>query len=152
MITENPDQLLEKHAQFVAENQFYDNPLDPFNRHHTFLPYDDMLCTPYVDSIESWQVGSTDELCLPPAMFLAEKNIFNPNVHEIEILETFIEDGLFGKLQNRDTYLTVRSLYWTDEVYLSDQFYWGRGTKEWANSTNRCFQYALIADIYYAMN
>lgn len=153
LMTENPEKLLKRRAAFAADFQFYDNPQDIWSRHHLFLPYDDKLSTLFLDSLETWQVSGTDELCLPTAMFLAEKNCLYPNEHEIGVLESFVEDGLFGKLQNRETYLTVRSLRWVpdEEIYPSDKVFWGKGNKTWATSTSRCFQYALVSDIYYSM-
>ena len=153
LLTEEPSKLLKRRAAFIAKYQFYDNLADPWNRYHVFMPYDDMLGTLFLDSLETWQVSGTDELCLPTAMFLAEQNCRFPVETEIETLETFVEEGLFGKLQDRETYLTVRSLRWVPEkeIYPSDKVYYGKGGKEWANSTNRCFQYALISDFYFSM-
>lgn len=153
LFTEQPELLLKRRAAFISRFQFYDNPADPWNRHHLFMPYDDRLGTLFLDSLETWQVSGTDELSLPTAMFLAEKNILYPNPQEIKTLECFIEDGLFGKLQNRTTFLTVRSMRWApeEEYYPSDEAFGGKGREAWAKRTDRCFQYALISDIYYAM-
>ena len=153
LFTEQPEQLLKRRAAFISQFQLYDNPADPWNRHHLFMPYDDSLSTLFLDSLETWQVSGTDELCLPTAMFLAEKNIIYPDLQEVEVLERFVEDGLFGKLQSRATYLTIRSMRWVPEedIYPSDKVYGGKGSESWARRTDRCFQYALISDIYCAM-
>jgi hypothetical protein len=150
-VTENPRELLRKHARFIAENQFYENPDDPFGRFHTFLPYDDNRCTIYTDSDETFQVCALDEYCLPPAMFLAEKNIEEPDAFEIEQLETFINDSLFKTLQNPETYLARRSMYWDEIMPSDDYFHSNKWSKEAAESTLRSFNYPLICDIYYAM-
>ena len=149
-ITESPAFLLEEHARFIAKQQFYENPLEPYGRNNVFLPYDDNLRTLYVDSIESFQVCAMDELCLPSAMYLAEKNVLKHEPDEVKILELFIEDALFGKMQDRETYLAVRGLYW-GEIYLSDHYYRQKWSKERAGETNRSFNYALLADIYFGM-
>jgi hypothetical protein len=149
-LTENPGDLIKKRARFIAKYQFYDNPLDLYKRHHTFLPYDDNYRTQFTDSNESWQVGALDEYCLPPAMFLAEKNVLYPDPLEIKILDSFIDDSLFGILQDPATFLVRRGMYW-EEKYPSDIYYVGKWSKDVAESTNRSFNYPFVADIYFGM-
>ena len=97
--------LLVKHADFIVRRQYYRNEYDPFGRNHAFLPYDDGVEMLFTESEESWQVGALDEYALPVAMFLAEKNTLIPNPAEISVLEEYIDDCLYGKLQEKDTYL-----------------------------------------------
>lgn len=137
-------------ASFISTQQFYDNPQDRFGRHHTFLPYDDTLQTLFLEGSETWQVGAMDEYALPVAMFLAEKNTIDPKPEEIQVLEQYIEESLFNRLQYRDTYLSRRGLYWEDRTP-SDLYYGGKWSKEISESTTRSFNYPLISNIYFSM-
>ncbi|MDO5345390.1 MAG: DUF5695 domain-containing protein [Lachnospiraceae bacterium] len=142
--------LLSTHARFIVEHQYYENPLDPFGRHHAFLPYDDALEMIFTESEESWQVGALDEYALPVAMYVAEFNSIHPDQMQIDILEEYIEDCLYRKLQQRDTYLVRRGMYY-EERTPSDIYTGNKWDKETAESTLRSFNYPLITDIYFAM-
>lgn len=142
--------LLENHAKFIVERQYYENPQDPYGRHHAFLPYDDALEMLFTESEESWQVGALDEYALPVAMYVAEKNAVWPNERQIAVLEEYIEDCLYGKLQERDTYYARRGMYF-EERTPSDIFFGNKWDRETAESPLRSFNYPLISNIYYAM-
>lgn len=142
--------LLVNHADFIVCRQFYENPEDVFGRHHSFLPYDDSVEMLFTESEESWQVGALDEYALPVAMFVAEKNSILPEPHEIEILETYIDDCLYGKLQEKETYYARRGLYY-EERTPSDIAAGNKWDKEKSESILRSFNYPLISDIYFSM-
>ena len=91
-----------------------------------------------------------DEYALPVAMFLAEKNTLIPNPAEISVLEEYIDDCLYGKLQEKDTYYARRGLYYEDRTP-SDIACGNKWDKEKAESILRSFNYPLISDIYYSM-
>lgn len=147
---DNVRKLLENRAEFIVNRQYYENPLDPFGRHHAFLPYDDALETLFTESEESWQVGALDEYALPVAMYTAEKNSILPDEHQIDILEEYIEDCLYGILQERETYYARRGMYY-EERTPSDVFFGNKWDKEKAESILRSFNYPLISDIYFSM-
>ena len=142
------DGLLKEHARHIAEHQLYDNPDDPYGRHHAFLPYDSMLDCLFLDSDEAWQVGGSDEYCLPVAMFLAEKNVHYPDQAEIDVLETFVDDFLFRTLQDPETYEIRRGMYWFEDHPSRERMNWDRETAE---LTTRSFNYPLAANIYHSM-
>jgi len=141
-------ETLKARARFIIERQFYHNPFDPYQRHHAFLPYDDNLETLFLESEEAWQVGGSDEYCLPIAMYLAEKNVYYPDRQEIEIIETYIDDFLFKCLQNPETYEVKRGCYWVEQYPSSQPWEWD---KEEAKQTWRTFNYPLVANIYHSM-
>ena len=145
-----PEEILEKHAEFVTTRQFYENKDDPYGRYHAFLPFDDSVETLYTESEESWQVGASDEYALPVAMFAAEKNVNDPNEKEIAVLEAFVNDFLYGVLQQKDTYYARRGMYY-EEKTPSDIYIGNKWDKETAESILRSFNYPLIIDVYFAM-
>lgn len=146
----NVEETIKKRADFIIKRHYYENPLDPYHRYHAFLPYDDMVEMLYTTSEESFQVAGLDEHCLPIPMFLAEKNTIYPDQQEINVLEDFIEDSLYNVLQQRDTFLARRSMYYEDKKP-SDAMGFYKFTKEEAEDLERSFNYNLIANIYLSM-
>lgn len=149
--TESPKALLSRHASFVAQRQFYDNPLDPYNRHGLFLPYDSQFDTLYLRSEESWQVGGTDEYCFTIAMFLAEKNVHFPVREEIEVVERFVQEGLWRSgVQDPDSFEVIRGLYW-EKNSPADAAQGNKWTYERSRSKLRTFNYPLLMDVFFSL-
>ena len=140
--------LLKARGQFVVERQFYDNPQDPYHRHHGFVPYDYRIGSIFLDSDEVWEVGGSDESGFSEPLFLAEKNVYLPSKKEVDALETYVADCLFKYIQNPETYEVRASLYWK-ERYPSNG--WGAWTKERSEQTWRSYNYVHPANIYHAL-
>jgi hypothetical protein len=147
-VTPRAGDLLRARAAFIAREQLYDNPGDPFGRHHAFLPYDDQLQQAYTDSEEAWQAGGSDEYGLPVAMFLAEKNARRPEPAEIRALDTYIGDWLLGTLQDPVTLDIRRGMYHVEPLPSRRPHEW---TEPQSRGAWRFNNYPLVANIYHAM-
>lgn len=141
-------QLLKARGKFVVEREFYNNPDDPFHRHHGFLPFDHRIGSTFLDSEEVWEVGGSDESGFSEPLFLAAKNVYFPSKEEIDTLETYVEDCLFKYIQNPATYEVRASLYWKERLPSSP---WGHWTKERSEATWRTYNYVHPANIYHAL-
>jgi hypothetical protein len=140
--------LLKARSRFIVERQFYENPSDPYHRHHAFLPYDYRRRTTFTDSESVWEVGASDEFGFSEALFLAEKNVYYPSRQEIATLESYVSDCLFKYIQNPETYEVRASLYWKDRKPSSGRGAWN---EERSKSVLRTYNYAHPANIYYAL-
>ncbi len=140
--------LLKTRARFIIERQFYDNPADPYHRHHMFLPYDYAQKTTFTDSEQVWEVGGSDEYGFSEALFLAEKNVHYPSREEVATLETYVTDCLFKYIQNPETYTVRASLYWKARTPSSP---WGCWSEKRSESIYRTYNYAHPTNIYYAL-
>jgi hypothetical protein len=147
-LTPGPAALLRARAEFIVREQLYDNPADPYGRHHAFLPYDDQLQQVYTASEESWQAGASDEYGLPVAMFLAEKNVHLPEPGQVAALEVYIADCLLGRLQDPVTLGIRRGLYYGPDLPSRQRHEW---TEEDSRDEHRFNNYPLAANIYHAM-
>lgn len=145
---EDAERLLKARGKFIAEREFYENPEDPYHRHHSFLPFDHRIGSTFLDSDTVWEVGGSDEAGFSESLFLAEKNAYFPSKEEVAILETYVEDCLFKYIQDPQTYLVRASLYWK-ERYPSAP--WGWWTKERSETTFRTYNYVHPACIYFAL-
>jgi hypothetical protein len=142
------ERLLKARARFIVERQFYENPDDPFNRHHMFLPFDYRTRSTYLEADRVWEVGGSDEYGFSEALFLAEKNVYYPSREEIETLEMYVDDCMRKHIQDPETYDVVASLYWRERTLSSPWSHWSRRR---AARLIRTYNYPHTANIYYAL-
>jgi len=142
------ERLLKSRGRFIIEREFYDNPSDPYHRHHGFLPYDDRQGMRVEEYDDVWEVGCSDEPGFSAPLFLAEKNVYYPSQDEIAALESYVSDCLFKHVQNPETYAVRASLYWKDRYPSSP---WGNWSKERSETTWRTYNYPHPANIYHAL-
>jgi hypothetical protein len=142
------EQLLKARGKFIVDRQFYDNPDDPYNRHHMFLPFDYQTGSTYRDADRAWEVGGSDEYGFSEALYLAEKNVYYPEQREIEVLETYVDDCLFRHIQDPESYHVRASLYWKERSISSPWSHWG---EERSRSLVRTYNYPHPANIYHAL-
>ena len=145
---EDIEGLLKARGRFIVEREFYENPEDPYHRHHMFLPFDHRIGSTFLDSDEVWEVGGSDEYGFSEALFLAEKNVYYPSEKEIATLETYVADCLFKYIQNPQTYDIYASLYWKKRYPSSP---WSHWTEERSKTTFRAYNYPHVANIYHAL-
>jgi len=141
-------QLLKARGRFIVEREFYENPEDPYHRHHMFLPFDHRIGSTFLDSEEVWEVGGSDEFGFSEPLFLAEKNVYYPAPKEVATLETYVADCLFKYIQNPETHTIRASLYWKERYPSSP---WSHWTKERSETTYRAYNYPHVANIYHAL-
>ena len=145
---EDIEQLLKARGRFIVEREFYENPEDPYHRHHMFLPFDHRIGSTFLDADEVWEVGGSDEYGFSEPLFLAEKNLYYPAQKEVATLETYVADCLFKYVQDPETYDIHASLYWKKRYPSSP---WSHWTKERAETTYRAYNYPHVANIYQAL-
>ena len=141
-------QSLKSRGRFIVAREFYENPADPYHRHHMFLPFDHRVGSTFLDSDEVWEVGGSDEFGFSEPLFLAEKNVYYPSPTEVATLETYVADCLFKYIQNPETFTIRASLYWKQRYPSSP---WSHWTKERAETTYRAYNYPHAANIYHAL-
>lgn len=146
--TEDVERLIKARAKFIIRRQFYDNPDDPYYRHHMFLPFDFQTGSTYRDSDSVWEVGGNDEYGFSEPVFLAEKNVYYPDKEEVEILEAYVDDCLFNYIQNPETYALRASLYWKERYPSSP---WGHWTEARSKETYRTYNYPHAVNVYHAL-
>lgn len=146
--TEDTAELIKARARFIVERQFYENPEDPYNRHHMFLPFDYRTGSIFSDSDSVWEVGGSDEYGFAEPLFLAEKNVYYPVRREVETLEAYVNDCLMKHIQNQETFAVRASLYWKERYPSSP---WGHWTEERSKESYRTYNYPHVANIYHAL-
>jgi len=146
--TEDTESLIKARSRFIVGRQFYENPQDPFNRHHMFLPFDYRTGSTYKDSDNVWEVGGNDEYGFSEPLYLAEKNVYYPDREEIATLETYVADSLRKYIQNQETFALRASLYWKERLPSSP---WGHWTEARSRESYRTYNYPHAANVYHAL-
>jgi len=145
---EDLEHLIKARSRFIVERQFYENPNDPFNRNHMFLPFDYRSGSTYRDADEVWEVGGNDEYGFSEPLYLAEKNVYYPDREEIAALETYVADCLRKYLQDQETFALRASLYWKERTPSSP---WSHWTEARSKESYRTYNYAHAANLYDAL-
>jgi hypothetical protein len=145
---EDLERLIKARGQFIVQRQFYENPSDPYNRNHMFLPFDYRSGSTYRDADEVWEVGANDEYGFSEPLYLAEKNVYYPNKEEIAALESYVADCLRKHLQDQETFALRASLYWKERTPSSP---WGHWTEARSKENYRTYNYAHTANVYHAL-
>lgn len=87
---------------------------------------------------KEWMAGGSDDLGLSPAVYLSEKNITAPQQDQIDSLEYYMENFIWGYMQQHDTYKVYR---WYD----------GKDGTPKDQGTWRSYNYVHVANTYYNM-
>ena len=87
---------------------------------------------------KTWMAGGSDDAGLSSAVYVSEKNVTKPDKEQIESLDYYIENFIWGYMQKHDTY----------EVY---RWYDGNEGTPGDKGTWRSYNYIHIANTYYNM-
>jgi hypothetical protein len=145
---EDLESLIKARSRFIVRRQFYENPRDPYNRNHMFLPFDYRIGSTYQDSDNVWEVGGNDEYGFSEPLYLAEKNVYYPDPAEIATLETYVADCLRKYIQDQNTFALRASLYWKERNPSSP---WGHWTEARSKEAYRTYNYPHVANVYHAL-
>ncbi len=133
--------LMKARAGFIVKNQ---RVLDPDDLcHYSFRIWNndaERLIVEEEAPCGSIDMGGSDDRCFAPPVFLAGKNAYYPDEQEIHALDEFIENFLYGKLQDKDNYQVLNSLIGLREGS------WRRWDYVW-----RIYNYPHVYNIYYQM-
>ena len=133
--------LMKARARFIVKNQ---RVLDPDDLcHYSFRIWnneDERLIVEEEAPCGSIDMGGSDDRCFAPPVFLAGKNAYYPDEQEIHALDEFIENFLYGKLQDKDNYQVLNSLIGLREGS------WRRWDYVW-----RIYNYPHVYNVYYQM-
>ena len=131
------ESLIRSRARFIVENQQVNNRKD--ERYGAFLMWDAEEHAMVTKAPAPYFYGGSDELGFADPLFLSAKNVAWPDTAEIRALEKYIDNFLFGKLQDPRDYGVV---LW----YGEDTWHHYRGSDK-----VRSFNYPHVFNIYHSM-
>jgi len=120
--------VFKKRAAFIAKNQqhrnrskWYDGLFSLWDMRRQVLRGPDDF-----DNLQMYMVGGSDDPSNSKCVYLAEKNVGHPNSEEIEALEYFVENFVWGKLQRTDKeHPHPYGIYGSENWYLNRNTEWG---------------------------
>ena len=89
---------VQKYGQFIADKQLYTNTQDPFRRAPSLMTFQRTSNDFVLEDSRAWIAGLVDEAGAGPWVGLAMKQVIQPDSHEIDVLETFINKNRVGLL------------------------------------------------------
>ena len=139
-------------GKFHATKQWFDAPDAPFGRTFSFLPYDREKNEMVTQHSHTWFSGLSDEIGAGASVAMAMKNLGQPNAEEVALIEKYVKNVLWGKLQNKN-YSVRASLFFYQPNLLPEGYYKVRGgwDRERGETTWRSFNYPHVACVYWAM-
>lgn len=138
---------VKKLADFHVKNQWLEDD-DKYGRKHAFMTYDRDAKQKVLSERRTFISGVSDEVGAGPNLLMAAKNLLMPDKHQVHLLEEYVDDVLWGKLQNKEDYSIRASLYYTDE---NSPYSWASWDKSRSEETWRAYNYPHQATIYWIM-
>jgi len=120
--------MFKKRAAFIANNQQHRDTSKWYNGLFTLWDMEEKVLRGPDNrgSLHPYMVGGSDDPSNGKCIYLAEKNVAYPNAEEIEALEYFIENFVWGKHQRTDKELPhPYGIYGSDNWYLNRNTKWG---------------------------
>lgn len=144
-ITETVQDMIDKHAEFIAQNHLETDEKDPC--YHALLMWDmvnkrriNSTFNPYY---EDWWRGGSDDPGLASGLFLAEKNVYRAVESQVRVLNDYVEDFILQRLTEQPGWRVHRMVPW----YTMFEPWAGRG----ADDVWRAFNYVHVINVMYDM-
>lgn len=150
-------------GHFLFNEQWFDQPNDPFHRFPSIISYDNEAGKQIVQEPRVWIAGLSDEGGAGSWLAAAMKESLEPNPEEIAKLEKFVDGVLWGHLQESSgehKYGVHKSLFYYQPDALPNFPYnssfnwksWTSWNKEGADDVGRSFNYAHVVAAYWSLS
>ncbi|MDR8390624.1 DUF5695 domain-containing protein [Aliifodinibius sp. S!AR15-10] len=155
-------QVVDDLGRFLTTVQWYDNPDDPFNRTNSVISYDYGTSEKVTEDNRAWIAGLSDEGGAGAWLAAIMKQLVQPEKEEIEKLEQFVDDVVWGGLQyseGEQKFAVRKSMFYYEPeempegTYNSDVRYggWSSWDREEARSVGRSYNYPHVAALHWVM-
>ena len=144
--TEPVEDIIDRHAAFIAQNQLETDPQDPC--YHGILMWDmgnkrriNSSFNPYR---EDWWRGGSDDPGLAAGLFLADKNVYRVREEEVRVLNAYVEDFILERLTEQPGWRVHRMVPW----YTMFEPWAGRGADDVWRAYNYVHVINIMRDMY----
>ena len=149
-------------GRFLFTKQWYENPADPFGRSPSVMSYDRARNRIVEQDARVWIAGIGDEGGSGSWLAAAMKVFGQPTRDEVEKLQRFVHETLWGGLQYSDgprKYGVRKSLFYYDPKDKPNFPYdpalnwttWTSWNKDGAEVVNRAYNYPHVVAAYWSM-
>jgi len=126
-VIENLETVIKKRAKFIVQKQQHRNDKWYNGLFSLWDMKEKILRSPEdTGGLYDYMVGGSDDPSNSKCVYLSEKNVVHPDAEEIEALEYFIENFVWGKHQRTDKeYPHPYGIYGSENWYLNRNTEWG---------------------------
>jgi len=93
------EQVVADMGRFLTNEQWYENPEDPFNRHQSVITWDYEKMSPVLEDGRAWVAGLSDEGGAGSWIAAIMKQLVQPEPDELEKMRRFVHETLWGGIQ-----------------------------------------------------
>ena len=155
-------QVVNDLGNFLTNEQWFEEPNDPFKRSPSVITYDIEERKPVTQEQRAWYAGLSDEAGAASWLAAMMKQVLVPNKVEIEKLKRFVNETMYGRIQHKDgknKYGVVKSLFYYEPDSLPKGTYsedinwktWSAWPKKEADNLGRSYNYPHVAAAHWVM-
>ena len=156
------EEVVSDFGHFLTTEQWFDEDGDPFDRGPSVISYDYEEKEQITEDSRAWIAGLSDEGGAASWLGAIMKQLIQPKKSEVEKLERFIDETLWGGIQydeGENKYGVKKSLFYYEPdslpagTYSSDVNYntWAAWNKEGADDPGRSYNYPHVAAAHWVM-
>lgn len=149
-------------GHFLTTEQWFEDPKDPFKRSPSVISYDYETKQQVVQDSRAWIAGLSDEGGAGSWLAAVMKQLVQPDKQEIDKLQQFIVNTLWGNIQYSDgkyKYGVKKSVFYYEPDSLPKGTYndeinyksWSAWDHKHANDPGRSYNYPHVAAAYWVM-
>lgn len=141
-VTEPLDTVIKKRAAFIVNNQQHRYPSKWYNGLFSLWDMQEKVLRgpDNLGGLSPYMVGGSDDPSTGKPVYLSEKNAAHPNPREIEAIEYFIDNFVWGKHQRTDKeHPKPYGIYGSVNWYLNRNFKWGVDSEDKAKNFEKRF-------------
>ncbi|KAJ3840807.1 hypothetical protein EV361DRAFT_936418 [Lentinula raphanica] len=158
-VTKGATAALDDLGNFLTTSQWYTNTSDPFHRAPSVISYDRSVNQVVTNDPRVWIGGLGDEAGSGSWLAAAMKQFVQPDAAEVAKLEQFVNQTLWGTIQNRNNATVKMSVFFyqpdlvPNYVYPSNEDWtvWWSWNQASAWATGRGYDYVHVTAAYWAM-
>jgi len=161
-VTKPESEVVADMGRFLTTKQWFVDPSDPFHRGPSVMTYDREANHIVMQDSRAWIAGLGDEGGGGAWLSAIMKELVEPNRAEIEKLQHFVDEVLWGRLQYKDSsheHGVRKSLFFYQPDEMPKGFYrsdfdwstWTSWNKKASEQIDRSYDYPHVAAVYWVL-
>ncbi|KAF8644248.1 hypothetical protein AX16_008603 [Volvariella volvacea WC 439] len=156
-LTNGATQTVADLGNFLTTNQWFNSSSDPFKRSPSVISYDREVDAVVKDDPRAWIPGLSDEAGAGSWLAATMKQYVQPNAAEVTKLEQFMNQVLWGSIQNTDGTVKKSVYFYQPSLVPSYQYpssinwgNWWSWNQAGSYATDRAYDYIHVAAAHWA--
>ncbi|THH32821.1 hypothetical protein EUX98_g1312 [Antrodiella citrinella] len=157
-VTNSATEVIHDFGSFLTTSQWFDNSSDPFHRSPGVITYDREANAVVRDDPRAWIPGLSDEAGAGSWLAATMKQFAQPNAAEVAKLEVFVNQTLWGSVQNSDGTVKKAVYYYQPSLVpqydYPDSIDWGNWWS-WNQAASyeidRAYDYVHVTAAYWSL-